>query len=69
MRSDTTLRHDAFVLLSKKFGLVEAERFIALINAEKFDYTEYRKNIHTNESVEVVSKKAMEYRKTLKEKK
>jgi hypothetical protein len=50
--------------LSKNLGLVEAERFIALIQAEPFDYTEWRKdNLFGNISVEDLSKDASEYRR------
>jgi hypothetical protein len=47
----------------ENLGLVEAERFIALIHAESFDYTEWRQdNLFSDMSVEELSKAAMEYR-------
>jgi len=49
--------------LMQNLGLVEAERFIALINTEPFDYTEWRqKHLFKDMTVEEISKSAMEYR-------
>ena len=39
-------------------GAVEAERFIALINRERFDYTEWRKNQWQDETVESLATRA-----------
>jgi hypothetical protein len=38
--------------------MVDAERFIMLIKRDKFDYTEWQKNLWTDESVESLSEKA-----------
>jgi hypothetical protein len=52
----------------ENLGLVEAERFISLIHAEPFDYTEWRReNLFKDISVEELSKSAMEYRKNKKD--
>jgi hypothetical protein len=45
--------------LVQDLGLVEAERFIALINREGFDYTEWQRNLWAGMSVEDVSTLAM----------
>lgn len=48
--------------LIKNLGTVEAERFIALIIREPFDYTEWRKeNLFKDMTIEQISKEAMEY--------
>ena len=48
--------------LITKLGIVEAERFIAIIIREPFDYTEWRKeNLFKDMTVEEISKEAMEY--------
>ena len=53
--------------LTENLGLVEAERFIALINVEPFDYTQWRRdNLFKNMSVEELSHAAMEFRRTKK---
>ena len=44
--------------LMQVMGAVEAERFIALINRERFDYTEWRKNQWQDETVESFATRA-----------
>jgi hypothetical protein len=48
--------------LSDVLGDVQAERFIALILREPFDYTEWQKSLWPNSGVKDLSKKAMEFR-------
>ena len=43
-RTDTIVRHEGMNILIKHLGPVDAERFIALMNREPFDYTEWRRN-------------------------
>jgi hypothetical protein len=61
MRSDTLIKHDGYKAIFEKLDIVEAERFIALMNRDKFDYTERRRDLWENLSVEELSKKAMDY--------
>jgi hypothetical protein len=63
MKTDTLIRNEGMEILAKNLGLVEAERFIMLIQREPFDYTEWQRNLFENMSVEELSKKASEYRK------
>jgi len=44
-------------------GAVEAERYIALMSREKFDYTKWRKAMLPEGSIEEISKAAMQRRK------
>jgi len=44
------------------FGNVEAERFIALIQREPFDYTSWRQDLDEELSLEEISRKAMALR-------
>jgi len=54
---DTGMKH-----LSDKLGLVEAERFIALILRESFDYTKWRKdNLFVGMSIKEISDAAKKY--------
>jgi len=66
MRTDTEIKLLAFEILNHNLGLVETERFIALIQREKFDYTKWRENLFEGLSGEEISKKAMELQNTLK---
>jgi hypothetical protein len=46
-------------ILAQYLGDIEMERFVALIQREHFDYTQWRHDIDTDESVEEISRKAM----------
>lgn len=66
MRTDTVIKHEGFHALAEKLDPVEMERFIMLINREKFDYTKWRQNLFENMTVEELSKKAMEYQRKVR---
>ncbi|MDX1959225.1 MAG: hypothetical protein SFU98_11670 [Leptospiraceae bacterium] len=62
MRSDTIIKHEGYTAIFKQLDIVEAERFIAIIRREKFDYTEWRKkNLPKFTSIEELSQQAMEH--------
>lgn len=65
MISDTEIKIKAFEILTKHLGLVETEKFISLIQQDRFDYTEWRSNLFEGLSGEEISKQAMEYQKKL----
>lgn len=52
-------------VLSKYLGIVEAERFVALIQREKFNYTKWRSNLFQGLSGREISKKAMEFQEEM----
>lgn len=58
MKTDTDIRFEGLRALTQVLGTVEAERFIALINRERFDYTEWRKTQWQEESVETLANRA-----------
>ena len=58
MKTDTEIRSEGIRALMQVMGAVEAERFIALINRERFDYTEWRKNQWQDETVESLAARA-----------
>jgi len=62
MKTDTIIRNEGMEILSKYLGIIEAERFIMLIQREPFDYTKWQENLFENMTVEEISKKATEYR-------
>jgi hypothetical protein len=62
MRTDTEIRHEGVAMLIKNLGPVEAERFIALINRERFDYTEWRRNQWLGETVASLAETARKLR-------
>jgi len=67
MKTDTIIRCEGMEALANSLGLVDAERFIMLINREPFDYTKWRANLFQGMTVEEISKRAMEHQKKLKE--
>jgi hypothetical protein len=62
MSTDTELRIRGFRALTEALGEVEAERFIALMLREPFDYTKWQKKLWLDKSVDELSKAAMEFR-------
>lgn len=67
MKSDNQVKHEGFQLLFKHMDIVDAERFIALINRDRFDYTKWRKNLFENMTVDEIiengRKFAVDFRK------
>ncbi len=67
MRADTEIRLEGMKILFANMDIVEAEKFISIIQRDKFDYTKWRQNLYEGLSVRELSKKAMlirEKRKT-----
>lgn len=60
--TNTELKIKGFELLAEHLGDVESERFISLIQSERFDYTEWRKNLDESFSIEEISRQAMKTR-------
>jgi len=61
--TDTEIRLKGIQVLADQLGDVEAERFVALIQREPFDYTKWRKELDGDLSIEEISQKAMALRK------
>ena len=59
MITDTEVRVKGVEALTKSLGSVGAERFIALIQREPFDYTKWQRTLWGDQSVEEISKAAM----------
>lgn len=62
MKTDTEIRLDGIKALVQALGAVEAERFVALVNRERFDYTEWRKTQWQDETVASLAAKARRLR-------
>ncbi len=54
MKNDTLIRIEGMEALLEKLGLVEAERFIMLIQREPFDYTCWRENQFNDKDIETI---------------
>ncbi len=65
MSTDTELRVSGLRALVDALGSVEAERFIALMLREPFDYANWLRNLWPDKSVDDLSKAAMEQRRAV----
>jgi len=54
MKSDNQIRHEGFQALFNHMDIVDAEKFIALINRERFDYTQWRQKLFKDMSVDEI---------------
>ena len=63
MKTDTLIRTEGMNTLIKNMGLIEAERFVMLIQKETFDYTKWQENLFTDMTIEEIFNNAAEFRK------
>jgi hypothetical protein len=62
MKADTLIRHEGMNTLIKNLGLIEAERFIMLIQKETFDYTKWQENLFEDMTIEEIYNNAAKLR-------
>ena len=62
MITDTEIKAKGIKVLAQYLGDVEAERFIALIQREPFDYTKWRQEMDEEFNIEEISRRAMSLR-------
>ena len=62
MLTDTEIKRKGFRILVEKLGDVDAEKFISLINNGPFGYTQWQSSLWSDQTIEQVSEKAMNYR-------
>ena len=60
--TDTILLNTGMKVLIDNLGLVEAERFVYLMNKEPFDYTKWHSTLYEGMSVREISSMAMQTR-------
>jgi len=65
MQTDALIKKEGFEVLKNKLGEVNMERFIVLVNREKFNYTKWRKNLFEDLKLEELAEKADQYSKGL----
>lgn len=51
MKTDNQVLQEGYNLLFNNMDIVDAEKFIALIQRNRFDYTEWRKNLFENMTI------------------
>ena len=65
MITDTEIKLNGMKALVDSLGIVEAERFIVLIQREPFDYTKWRQSLWKGKTLREISAEAMEYRRKM----
>ena len=65
VRTDTMLRCEGMKALVGCLGIVEAERFVTLIQREPFDYTEWRQDAFNDMPLETFLDNARKYSESL----
>ena len=63
MNTDVDIRSVGMEVLIENLGLIEAERFVMLIQKDSFDYTKWREDLFDDMTLEELSHRAREYRK------
>lgn len=66
MKTDKEIRLEGMKILFANMDIVEAEKFISLIQRERFDYTKWRQSLYDGLSVRELSRKAMKLRESKK---
>jgi hypothetical protein len=61
--TDTVLSQSAVKYLVDKFGIVDTERFLSLINKERFDYTEWQRDLFDGMTAKEILRAASEWKK------
>ena len=54
MRTDSTIRYEAMDALVRTLGTVDAERFISMVKRDTFDYTEWRRGLWNNMTIDEI---------------
>ena len=62
MLTDAEIKAAGFRALVAALGDVQAEKFIALIQREPFDYTQWQRTLWAERSIEEISQAAMKQR-------
>jgi hypothetical protein len=63
MRTDSVVRLEAMDALVDTLGAVDAERFIAMVKRDTFDYTEWQQDLWDDKSIDEIHLMAVEHEK------
>lgn len=63
MDSTMEIMNRGISCLIQQMGVVEAEKFISIINREKFDYTKWQRNLFENMTIEEINEAAAMFSK------
>ena len=65
MRNNTALKDEGLRILAEHLGLVEAERFVALLRQDSFDYTQWRQGLYKDVPLDTFLSDAQKHRDTM----
>jgi len=65
MQPNAVLKNKGMRVLSEHLGIVEAERFIALLSRERFDYTQWSQDLFVDVPLEQLLSDAQAFREEL----
>ncbi len=60
MKTDTVIKCEGIQALTANLGMVDAERFVALLSREPFDYTLWQRDLWTQKTAREISALAKE---------
>ncbi|GAA5818386.1 MAG: conserved hypothetical protein [Methanobrevibacter sp. CfCl-M3] len=66
MKSEIVLRSEAMNILIEKLGIADTERFINSIKREKFNYTEWIRDLLKDKTFDEVYNMAVKYQQDIK---
>ncbi len=66
MRSDFEICDEGLKILFSGMDSLEVEKFIILIKQDKFDYTEWRKTLWENQSLEEICTKGNDFSRKIR---
>ena len=69
MKTDSEIKKKGFEVLNNYLGMVEAERFVVLIQRERFDYTKWRGELFEGLTAEEISRKATAFQEEVEKNK
>ena len=61
MMTDNIVRIEAMDVLVAALGTIDAERFICMIKRDTFDYTEWRRDLWKDKTIEEIHTMATEF--------
>ena len=69
MKSENTIKAEAMAILIKHLGPVDTEKFLSFVSREKFDYTEWQKDLWNDKTIEEIHQMGIELEKKKKREK
>ena len=64
MRTDNALQYEAMNILRQAFGAVDTERFYSMVKRDTFDYTEWRRCLWNDMTIDEVYAEATAYERS-----